>query len=329
MKRFLFLICSLPFFSLQGQIFINEICPANADINYDPDFYNFSCWIELYNGGNSNVTLDGYYLSDNTNNKGKWRIPNGTIIQSKGYQLIWCDEMNTKMHTNFKLDSEGEELILSNPTLTQVDQIVFPKQYTNVSYGRKTDGASSWSFHVEPTPGKINSNNTATVQLETPSFSLSAGRYPSTQSITIKHSIPSVEILYTTDGSEPTINSTKYVSPISIPKTTTLKAISYLKSFIPSKTEVKTYFINEHEFTLPVISLSTGPSFLTNSTIGIYVEGSNGIKGNCKDIPVNWNQDWSRHAAFEFFKETGKKEFDQDVDIRIGGGCSRNNPKKS
>jgi hypothetical protein len=48
---------------------INEVCPANGDINYDPDFFNFSPWVELYNAGSSSVNLSGYYLSNNLSEK--------------------------------------------------------------------------------------------------------------------------------------------------------------------------------------------------------------------------------------------------------------------
>ncbi|HYG20676.1 MAG TPA: lamin tail domain-containing protein, partial [Ohtaekwangia sp.] len=107
-----------------GQVVINEVCPANADINYDPQYYNFTGWVELYNAGNANVNIGGYYLSDDITVKNKWRIPNGTTVPAKGFMLIWCDDMNNGLHTSFSMDTDGEDLVLSNGGGSVVDQIV-------------------------------------------------------------------------------------------------------------------------------------------------------------------------------------------------------------
>ena len=114
MKRLLFLVVFFSSFSnvLFGQVVINEICPANADINYDPIFYNFSGWVELYNKGNASLNITGYYLSNDESIKTKWQLPYGSIVPAKGYLTIWCDEENYNLHTNFKLDNDGETLLL-------------------------------------------------------------------------------------------------------------------------------------------------------------------------------------------------------------------------
>lgn len=308
---------------------INEICPANADVNYDPKYFNFSGWVELYNKGNSSVNIGGYYLSDKPDRPEKWRIPTGTTIPANGFMLIWCDEQNQNLHTNFSLDSEGESVILSTSTLSKVDQIDFPEQYTNIAYGRTTDGGSTWSFLLNPTPAKKNDGTTATQRIQKPTISLASGRYSASQSVSLSHPLANVKIRYTTDGSEPHADSKVYSGPFSISKTATVKAKAFLAGFIPSDTEVETYFINEHAFTLPVVSISTKSTYLWDNTIGIYADGTNGIAGNCQNAPRNWNRDWDRHAVFEMFDTNGERRFSQAVDIRIGGACSRNNPQKS
>jgi hypothetical protein len=106
--------------------------------------------------------------------------------------------------------------------------------------------------------------------LEDVDFSREAGRYGGTQSITLGHTLAGVSIRYTVNGSEPTSTSTQYSYAISITKTTTLKAKAFKTGMLPSNTISKTYFINEHTFTLPVVSLSTNPTYLwDNNTIGI------------------------------------------------------------
>src|SRR5690606_6341702 len=141
---------------LAAQIVINEVCPAYADLIYDLDYYNFSGWVVLYNKGNASVNVGGYYLSDKLDKKDKWRIPTGTSIPAKGYLLIWCDEINKKLHTNFSLDSDGEHVVLSNSGLAEVDKVSFPEQFVNISYGRTEDGGSTWGYLVNPTPQKKN-----------------------------------------------------------------------------------------------------------------------------------------------------------------------------
>jgi hypothetical protein len=330
MKKAPFLIILLGFSILShAQIVINEICPANADIKYDPDYFNFSGWIELYNKGNASVNVGGYYLSDDLSDKFKWRIPSSTTIDSKGYLLIWCDNKDNTTHTNFSLDIKGEDIILSDVGKTQVDKVTYPKQFTNISYGRSPDGSTNVNYLSKPTPSLQNDNKSATIRLDNPSITLKSGRYSSSQTTTMSHSVSGASIHYTVDGTEPTISSPLYSNGISVSSTSTIKAKAFHDDFLPSKTEVKTFFINEHPFTLPVISLSLDQNYLWDNTFGIYTDGTNGMLGNCQSVPKNWNQDWSRHGDFEYFKSTGDKDFDQSLDVRIGGACSRAFPQKS
>lgn len=316
--------------NLQAQVVINEICPANADLKYDPQFYDFSPWVELYNAGNSVATVGGYFLSDNAGQKTKWRIPTGTTIPSRGYLLIWCDDRNSGLHTNFSLDSEGEELVFSNASGVTLDQITFPEQYTNISFGRTTNGTGAWKYLAIPSPGASNATESAgDLRLDEPNFSVPAGRQTGGKQISLSHTDPLAKLYYTLDGSEPTTASALYTASIPVSQTKTIKVKAFRTGFVPSTTATHTYFINEHPFTLPVISITTTPDYLWNNTIGIYADGTNGITGNCKDTPVNWNQDWDRHAVFEYFDKTGAPLVNQGVDIRIGGACSRNMPQKS
>lgn len=68
---------------------------------------------------------------------------------------------------------------------------------------------------------------------------IQTGTYSS--SITVKLSCPTVntQIFYTTDGSEPTSDSTFYESPITISSTTTLKVVSYKSNL---KSGINTYY---------------------------------------------------------------------------------------
>jgi hypothetical protein len=329
MFRILTLCFALSVTSAWSQVVINEICPANADINYDTRFYNFSGWIELYNPGSSSINLTGYYISNDPDQIKKWPIPYGTNITPKGYVLIWCNEQSVGLHSNFTLRTKGGHVLLTNNNLV-VDRIEYPSQYTNISYGRKSDGGSEWSYLGNPTPSRTNAGGLpGKERLKAPTFSIASGKYGASQNLVLSNTNGVGEIRYTIDGSEPTKSSSLFVSNIQVSTVTTIKAKIFANDYLPSETVTNTYFIGTRNFTLPVVSLSTIPAYLTDNTIGIYVNGTNGAPGNCQDGPRNFNQDWERHGVLEYFDASGKRQFIQDVDMSIAGGCSRGNPQRS
>ena len=108
-----------------------------------------------------------------------------------------------------------------------------------------------------------------------------------------------------------------------------LRAITVSKNKLSSEIATQTYFINERNFNLPVVSIVTTPANLTNNLIGIYVQGTNGITGNGMDTPANWNMDWDRPANFELYDKNRQQQLNQELDIAIAGGWTRKNGQKS
>lgn len=140
---FVILFLSLSFLPvLKAQVVINEILASNSSFIYDPDFNESSDWIELYNMGNTPVSLKNYGLTDNLSNLTKWKIKDDIQIGPKSYLLIWADGKDTGLHTSFKLSADGEELALVLPGLTIADSIRFVVQKVNVSYGRESERTS-------------------------------------------------------------------------------------------------------------------------------------------------------------------------------------------
>lgn len=245
------------------------------------------------------------------------------------YLIVWADNNNSGYHTNFKLSRDGEQIALYNRDTTLVDSLTFGRQSTDISYGRKTDGNTPWVYFTIPTPGLANDTYSQNAITPSPQFSPSAGFYNSTQTVTMSTPTGSFEIRYTLDGTEPSESSLLYTSPIQIETTQVIRAKSYGTNYLSSPTVSQTFFINEPETTFPVVSLSTTPANLWDDNIGIYVEGTNGIPGNCVDYPVNWNQDWERPAGIEFYDENGSYQFQKDIGTKIYGGCTRALPQKS
>lgn len=84
---------------------------------------------------------------------------------------------------------------------------------------------------------------TETVQV--PVFSIAGGTYTSTQSVEITCKTQDAVITYTTDGTEPTENSEKYIKAISIEKSTLLKAKAFKTGMKDSTVASANYVIRE------------------------------------------------------------------------------------
>jgi hypothetical protein len=324
---FFLLFLAVSFVS-QAQVLINEVCATNGDIVYDSTYFNYSNWIEIYNAGPAPVNIGGYFLSDSPTNPTRWAFPSGTIINPNSYLLVWCDDRDNGLHTSFEIEPNGDELVLSLPSGEIIDQVAYEDQHVNISYARTTDGGPAWNFSSTPTPGKANVGGTVASVLSPVQFGLPSGRYSGSATINLVQAQAN-EIRYTTDGSEPTSQSSIFNSFVNLTQTTVLKAKAFHPDFLPSETVSATYFIDEHIFTLPVVSLSADPRYLWNDTIGIYVQGINGIQKYCSTFPANWNQDWQRHGVFEYLNPSGESNLQQHLTFEIAGNCTRRRDQKS
>ncbi len=99
-------------------VFISEFMARNQITLRDEDG-TYSDWIELANASSNDVNLDGWYLTDTTNNLTKWRIP-ATNIVGNGYLIIFASGKNravpgAELHTSFNLSGGGEYLGLVRP----------------------------------------------------------------------------------------------------------------------------------------------------------------------------------------------------------------------
>ena len=99
-------------------VVINECVTLNENGILD-DADELEDWVEIHNRSANAVNLAGYYLSDRLNNPKKVENPNGcwgfTVIEPNGYKVIWADDDEEQgwNHTNFKLSSSGESLVLA------------------------------------------------------------------------------------------------------------------------------------------------------------------------------------------------------------------------
>ena len=110
-------------YQLVDQLKINELLAGNSATNTD-EAGEFDDWIELYNPTNQSVNLSGLFLVEGTD---QWQFPDTmSLIPPGGFLLVWCDEdeYQAPLHTNFKLRTDGEEIVLLRADgVTLIDSI--------------------------------------------------------------------------------------------------------------------------------------------------------------------------------------------------------------
>jgi hypothetical protein len=155
MKFFLILML-ISCLSLHSVV-INEFLAANQTILAD-EWGEFDDWLELYNNSTSLIDLSGYYLSDRPDSLDMWQFPAGISIGSQEYLIVWLDGDDLTqgpLHTNFRLNADGESIIISDPDLNVVDSYTFGPQSIDISMGRSPNGVGGFIYMV-PTPGYSN-----------------------------------------------------------------------------------------------------------------------------------------------------------------------------
>ena len=127
--------------SVHSRILITEVMASNQRTVLDEDRQP-SDWIELLNLGAEPANLSGWCLTDDPNKLTKWKFPD-TPVKPGEYTLVFASGKNRsqagkELHTNFKLDVEGEFLALVQPdgkTVSQEFKPKLPPLRPDVSYG--------------------------------------------------------------------------------------------------------------------------------------------------------------------------------------------------
>lgn len=135
---------------------INEILVHN-DSNYVDDYGMRNSWIEIFNSAYNSVNMAGMYLTNDPNNPKKYRIAKGdpiTKIPSRNYLVFFADNHPTRgiLHLNFSLEDTNYLAIYDVNGRTLLDEITYPPQKSNISYGRELDGSEKWVILDKTTP---------------------------------------------------------------------------------------------------------------------------------------------------------------------------------
>jgi len=160
--------------STEKGLVINELSAINNNIVADQDG-EYDDWIELYNNSTAAIDLTGYHLSDDGGNLSKWAFPSQSINPGE-YLIIWADAdtLQAGLHANFKLSAGGEAVYLIDDLGFIINQVVFPTQQVDPTYGRFPNGVGNFTY-LYPT---FNAENTTEAYLEIEENEISSVIYP-------------------------------------------------------------------------------------------------------------------------------------------------------
>ncbi len=223
-------------------------------------------WIELLNTGSTVANLEGWFLTDNPTNLTKWAFPAVTLNAGK-YLLIFAsgkDRTNSvaPLHTNFKIDKSGGYLALVDSGRNIVSEFApYPRQQSDVSYGRDPANPGLTGYLGTPTPGAANAASGPGFAPEV-TLSWPSGVYTN-NSLSVKLGAPSGQIRYTIDGTVPTASSPAYAGGITVSASLVLKARVFQTGLLPGPIAAATYTLVDgtvagFSSNLPLLIISTG-----------------------------------------------------------------------
>jgi hypothetical protein len=193
-------------------------------------------------------------------------------------------------------------------------------------------------------------------------FDHDRGFYDAAFSLSITTATANATIVYTTDGSAPTLaNGTTYSGPIPIGGTTVIRAAAFKDGFAPSPVDTHSFIfpadvirqspngetppgwpaswgqnvvdygmdpqvVNDPAYSSEIVSdLKSIPSFSIVTELGNLFDPATGIYANASQD----GSAWERPASLELIYPDGTKGFQINAGIRIRGGYSRStgNPK--
>lgn len=129
-----------------------------------------SDWIEIYNPSSAAVNLEGWSLTDDPDDPGKWRFP-ATNLAGGAFLVVFASGEDrrvpgARLHTSFQIAAGGEYLALVRPDgVTRTSEFApeFPQQVPDVSYGVAQSGpppeyvlSAGAVYFTAPTPGAVN-----------------------------------------------------------------------------------------------------------------------------------------------------------------------------
>lgn len=167
--------------SPEEKLYINEVVSSNK-LSYLDAYYGVRDWIELYNGSDQDISLNGLYISDNLAGSGKlYALPNA-VIPSGGYYILLCGGQGDNDLLPFNLSKSGEDISLVNRHREEIITVNIPALIRDVSYARRNDG--TYGYCALPTPGQENTGDILDVLPESSALAIEEEKEEETVSVT-------------------------------------------------------------------------------------------------------------------------------------------------
>ena len=131
----------------QAELFITEVLSSPLASGND--------WVEIYNPGSADLSLDGFYLSDREDKANKAPLPPLTV-PAQGYALLPCGPGEGQIHLG--IDEAGEALFLFDSAFALVDALQVPALLPGQSWAKTSLG--TFGCCGAPTPGSPNADAT-------------------------------------------------------------------------------------------------------------------------------------------------------------------------
>ena len=287
---------------VHGDIVINEAVPYNDGTLKDSRGMIYD-WVELRNTTDHSINLEGYTLSNDPALPGS--VLPKVMLKPNAYFLVFCSDNIDRRdgvhgYADFNISTKGEHLYLFDPEGNLSDRVYVHDTVYGGSVGRDRKGTGFYLFE-KPTPSKINGSGYRR-KSGTVTASVASGIYNDVESITVELQGEG-PIYYTTNGLEPSkTTGTLYAEPLTLKKTTVVRARAFQPDAAGGDTANFSYIINENH-TMPVISLVCNPK--TFRTLINAAQRSYEIDGE-----------------ISLFSELGT-EFSSGCSLRLHGNSSR------
>lgn len=316
--------------AMTQKVYINEVCAVSSS---SVSGLSKEDWIELYNNTDQPVNLEGWSISKYVSDLRYYTFPSVTI-QPHSYLVISASgtaSYSTKsLDTGFKVSHTGNTLYLVDADGLVTDSFDTGLQRSGVTSGRVIkNNALVRRFFTTATKGKANAANGSSqayalpVELESSAGVLVADKH----TVTMTTLQPGGVIYYTTDGTAPDQNSTRYTGPVELEKSASIRAVVYAEGFLPSQIATQTFLItNGHK--LNVVCLTCDPDDLFSEETGIWAKGP-GYTDTYPHTGANFWKDWEREVFFEYYETDGTLGISFSAGIKNHGQYSRAQAQKS
>ena len=291
-----------------GALAISEVMPSN-DRYYRQNDGKYYDWVELVNVSGQSINLSDYFLSDDSADLQKFRLPQRTLEPGQRITVICVgatELTGSHIMAPFTLSREESWLYVSTADGFSDYIRIYDVPYQG-SVGRAEDKSGIWYF-TNPTPGSENGTGVGSIS-PTPVVLTVQGVYNGVESVSVELSGEG-EIYYTLDGSFPSQNDKRYTGPLKLTSTTVVRFASFCDGKLPSDVVTASYIINENH-TMPVVSIAVEPSEFS---------GDNGIYKNYKE-------DREIRGSFSVFEDGGSVTL--DCGVKMYGHTALQLPKKN